>query len=259
MTLVQFLSAIQAIAALKPSYLKGHSGDDGFCDCIGLIIGALERCAIPWKVIHGSNWAARHEVLCLHKVSRASDLKLGDIVFKAYEPHTSGWKLPERYKGDPDQKDYFHVGVVTQVSPLKITHMTSPTIKVDTKIGKWSYAATLKYISASEAPSVRELSPEATEGVDVNMTATVVSDDGNPVKLRPTASTSQPYVVKIPVGTTVFVLEKGEEWSRITALGKTGYIMTKFLRFNDGSQAFVTLTLPADVASALRDALNMVI
>lgn len=243
MTLLQFLSAIQTIAALKPSYLKGHSGDDGFCDCIGLIIGALERCAIPWKEIHGSNWAARHEVLCLHKVSRASDLKLGDIVFKAYEPHTSGWKLPDRYKGDPDQKDYFHVGVVTQVSPLKITHMTSPTIKVDTKIGKWSFAGTLKYINE--------------KGDEKPMTAIVVSDDGNPVKLRPTASTSQPYVEKIPVGTTVSVLEKGEEWSKVTALGKTGYIMTKFLSSEDiPTDGSVTLTIPKTCAAALLSALQ---
>lgn len=55
MTLVQFLSAIQAIAALKPSYLKGHSGDDDFCDCIGLIIGALfcALCAGITAVING--------------------------------------------------------------------------------------------------------------------------------------------------------------------------------------------------------------
>ena len=245
MTLPQFLSAIQAIAALKPSYLKGHSGDDGFCDCIGLIIGALKRCGIIWKDIHGSNWAARHEVTGLHKVSRASDLKLGEIVFKIYEPHTSGWKLPDRYKNDPDQKDYFHVGVVTQVSPLKITHMTSPTIKVDSKIGKWAYAGTLKYINK--------------KGDEKPVTAIVVSDDGYPVKLRPTASTSQPYVEKIPVGTSVSVLEKGEEWSKVTALGKTGYIMTKFLQPDVGPQAFVTLTLPADVASALRNALNTVV
>ena len=253
----------------EPLFLKGHSGGDGFCDCIGLIIGALKRCGISWKEIHGSNWAARYKMIGLHKVSRASDLMLGDIVFKAYEPHTSGWKLPDRYKGDPDQKDYFHVGVVTQVSPLKITHMTSPTIKVDTKIGKWSYAGILKYINE--------------KGDEKPMTAIIVSDDGNPVKLRPTASTSQPYVEKIPVGTTVSVLEKGEEWSKVTALGKTGYIMTKFLnqQFSQSESAsagnhfslsengerqgvnqdgdYVSLQLPRETALLLRDKLNVVL
>ena len=245
MTLQQFLTAIQFIVSLDPAYKLGHSGDDGFCDCIGLIIGAVKHCGVSWSGLHGSNWTARHEVSGLRKVSRASDLKLGDIVFKAYEPNASGWDLPDRYQADPDQRDYYHVGIVTHVSPLEITHMTTPSVKVDTKLGKWSYAGTLEYIKEKEK--------------SITMNAVIISDDGYPVKLRPTASTSQPYVEKIPVGTSVSVLEKGEEWSKITALGKTGYIMTKFLRFNDGSQVFVTLTLPADVASALRDALNTVV
>ena len=92
------------------------------------------------------------------------------------------------------------------------------------------------------------------------MTAIVVSDDGYPVKLRPTASTSQLYVEKIPVGTTVSVLEKGEEWSKVTALGKTGYIMTKFLSSEDTpTDDSVTLTIPKTCAAALLSALQQVL
>ena len=257
MTNSEFISAVLDIAGLKPTYMLGHSGDDGFCDCIGLVIGALKRCGVSRSGIHGSNWAARHDVTGLHPVSRASDLKPGDLVFKAYEPSASGWALPDRYRNDPDQKDYYHVGVVTQVSPLQITHMTSPAVKVDTKLGKWSHAATLKYIS---------------EGYDEKpMTAIVVSEDGYPVKLRPTASTSQPYIERIPVGTIVSVLEKGEEWCKVTALGKTGYIMTKFLdqQFSQSENGerpgenqdgdYVSLQLPRETALLFRDKLNAVL
>lgn len=40
----QFLSAIETIKSLSPKYRLGHTGDDGYCDCIGLVIGAVERC-----------------------------------------------------------------------------------------------------------------------------------------------------------------------------------------------------------------------
>lgn len=38
--------------------------------------------------------------------------------------------------------DYYHVGVVTRLSPFEITHCTSVDggIKRDTKLGKWGYA-----------------------------------------------------------------------------------------------------------------------
>lgn len=89
--------------------------------------------------------------MAVRKINDVNDLQIGDIVFKAYEPGDSGYDLPSRYKNggtyyDGDLKDYYHVGVVTSVRPLHITHMTTPTVKVDTKLGKWGYYGKLSYL-----------------------------------------------------------------------------------------------------------------
>ena len=142
----KFLKNVQEIAASKPSYELGHDGSDGTCDCIGLIIGAIRRAGGSWTGIHGSNYAARHEMRQLLPVTDAGELCLGDVVYKARTPGQAGYALPERYKNDPDQRDYYHVGVVTAVEPLEITHCTGPGIVRDTKLGKWTYRGRLEKV-----------------------------------------------------------------------------------------------------------------
>ena len=138
-SLNEFLATVEEIAAENPSYRKGGSGFDGSCDCIGLIIGALQRCGGKWTGIHGSNWAARNAVSGLTRIGSNADLEAGELVFKAKEPGAKGYDLPSRYKGDKDQNDYYHVGVVLSVYPLRIRHMTTPAAKIDTKLGAWSH------------------------------------------------------------------------------------------------------------------------
>ena len=125
-TLSAFLAAVDAIQAERPTYRLGGKAADGTCDCIGLIIGALNRCGVKWPGIHGSNWAARNAMAWLLPVSDASELTVGDIVYKARRPGETGYSLPKRYAADPDRADYYHVGVVRSVSPLRIVHCTSP-------------------------------------------------------------------------------------------------------------------------------------
>lgn len=270
MTVTQFLQAVDAIALMKPAYLKGRSGDDGYCDCIGLVIGALRRCGVPWSGTHGTNWAARNAVTDLRPVTVASVLSLGDLVFRSFHPWDSDWSLPSAYANDPDQLDYYHVGVVTSVSPLVITHMTSPTIRLATSLSRWSHTARLLC-----------LSDHSSKGDDPLMYATVISEDGNPVKLRPTPDTAHPYLEKLPVGTTVSVLSQSPDWTHVMAGTRVGYIMTKFLSFEekektgseepssdptsdnesetigyDAHTVDVALFLPRSLAELLRDRLN---
>lgn len=64
--------------------------------------------------------------------------------------------------------------------------------------------------------------------------ATVISQDGNPVKLRPTPSTEKPYLAKVPMGTAVEVIQDAQGWAQVRLPdGKVGYMMTKFLAFED--------------------------
>lgn len=221
-TLSAFLAAVDAIQAESPAYRSGGKAEDGTCDCIGLIIGALNRCGVKWPGIHGSNWAARNAMAWMLPVSDAGDLAVGDIVFKGKRPGESGYALPDRYASDPDRNDYYHVGVVRSISPLQIIHCTSPGgVVVDTKVGKWAYRGGLTLIdrSACEEPS----------DAVVPGTATVTASSGSTVNLRTSASKRGKVLTKIPVGNDVTVLDVNGEWAKVQ-FPVTGYIKLDFLK-----------------------------
>ena len=214
-----FLGNVQEIAESKPSYELGHDGSDGTCDCIGLIIGAIRRAGGSWTGTHGSNYAARYEMRELLPVTEAGELNLGDVVYKARTPGQAGYALPERYKNDPDQRDYYHVGVVTATSPLEITHCTGPGIVRDTKLGKWTYRGRLKKVDYDSAEVVETMV----------QTAKVTATSGSTVKMRSKPSTSDGLYWEVPVGALVQVAEVSGEWAKVRYGDRTGYMMAKFL------------------------------
>lgn len=263
-TLSAFLAAVDAIAAERPTYRLGGKAEDGTCDCIGLIIGALNRCGIKWPGIHGSNWAARNAMAWLLPVSDASDLTVGDIVYKARRPGETGYALPERYAKDPDRSDYYHVGVVRSVEPLRIVHCTSPGgVVVDTKIGRWTYHGGLSLISDATDTGEEET---------VMRTAVVVAESGSTVNLR--REPSGALIARIPVGTVVEVVaSNGAQWAYVSVDGKNGWMDTSFLRMQEDADAgepdgavasedagdVVTIGIPRAAAERLRDALDDVL
>lgn len=224
-TLAEFLAAVELIASLYPKYRLGDSGDNGYCDCIGLIIGALERAGIDWKGIHGSNYAARYALSGkIRKITSVRDLKVGDLVFKGRNDMS---KLPKRYhKGgslyNGDLTDYYHVGVVTSVEPLQITHMTSPTIKHDNSLGKWAYFGECKYVDmSSKEPTTIPVKEE---------TAVVVATRGKTVNLRTGAGLKYRLVERVPLGSVVQLLgDDDPTWNRVRWGNKTGWMMDQYL------------------------------
>lgn len=231
-----FLRGVQEIKSEAPTYRLGGDGSDGTCDCIGLIIGAIRRAGGIWPGIHGSNYAARFAVGGMMRNVSAADLELGWIVYKARGPLDPGYDLPEKYRVGGasytgDVMDYYHVGVVTSVEPLNITHCTESGsingVTVDTKQGDWRYAALCTMMDYSDG-----------DGVDMEeRSAVVVSSDGNPVKLRPTPSTEKPYLAKVPVGTQVEVMQDAQGWAQVRLpSGQVGYMMSKFLAIEDSGE-----------------------
>ena len=245
-TVAEFLQAVQKNASRVTEYSLGGDGSGGKCDCIGLVIGALRLAGLVWGGLHGSNWAARNAVDDLHKVDNAADLIPGMVVFKAREPGESGYNLPDKYKNSGDLRDYYHVGVVTQINPLRITHCTSVPggIKVDDKLGAWKYAAYLKQVDYQEVGPVEAL-----------YQAEVWAENGQPVRLRSNPSTRAKEIEQIPVNVTVDVLEEvNDTWAKINDSGVVGYMMRKFLkRDNDTDNLFV---MPLKDALLLRDHLQ---
>lgn len=225
MTIENFLAAIEDIKAADPRYKLGHDGDDGYCDCVGMVIGAARRSGEKWTGIHGSNWAVRNYTENLHEVSSAGQLELGELVYKARNPGDSGYDLPSRYDSHPDRKDYYHIGVVTQVNPLRITHCTSgggvDGITVDTKIGKWKWAGTLTLINGNKG------------AMTMTDTAKVVAASGSNVNMRVGPAKTAQLIAKVPVGEIVTVNSNNGEWAQIEYDGRTGYMMSMYLQSGD--------------------------
>ena len=218
----QFIANAEQIAAEEPRYQHGHYGQDGFCDCIGLIIGAIRRAGGQWRGLHGSNYAARYEVHSLEPIAGSSQLSPGEVVFKAYEPGQGGYGLPASYEHgggsyNGDLRDYYHIGIVESVYPLRIRHMTTPKIKMDTSIGKWSFHGKLKKIDYSGGGGKVEQ---------------VIISGGNPdapINLRAAASTSSSLIAQIPQGSTAELIEGGGTWNQIRYGKHTGYVKSEFV------------------------------
>lgn len=235
-TIKAFIERCDDIVRAKPEYDLGSSSRKK-CDCIGMIKYGLEQNGVT-LVTTGTNWTFRYQVKNIRKITSASVLHVGDVVFKAKSPGDSGYNLPRRYQkgGDAyngDLTDYCHIGVVKSVKPLKIIHMTSPTAKEDTSIGKWKWTAELlsRYISDYETNN--DIEPVVQEP-DVNTsapeTALVYAPSGKWVKIRQKPSTGCPVWDNVPIDAQVTIVTRGYEWTKVNYGRRKGwYIMTKFL------------------------------
>ena len=256
----RFLEKVEEIAATDIVYQEGKDGSNGACDCIGLIIGAIRRAGGSWTGIHGSNYAARYEMRELLPVMDAGELNLGEVVYKARMPGEVGYALPERYKNDPDQRDYYHVGVVTATSPLEITHCTSPGIVRDTKLGKWTYRGRLEKV---------DYDGTSQEVGTMVQAATVVADSGDDVKMRSTPSQTDGLYWKVPVGDKVQVAYVEGEWAKVRHQGRTGYMMVEYLKMDaqeptasgssSGSAGGELVTVQRAALQAVYDALGSIL
>lgn len=249
---IGFLTQVAAIRDDRPTYRLGGDGSDGTCDCIGLIIGAIRRAGGRWNGTHGSNYAARNEMAFL--TNELADAVPGWLAYKAKAPGESGYDLPAKYEGGEDLLDYYHVGVVTSVDPLRITHCTSgggvDGITVDEKQGKWSLFGPCKLIDYgddAEAPTAN--------------TAIVRASSGSKVKMRAKPGVFSTLYWDVPVGSVVRVIQReaAAGWTQIAYGGNTGYMMTKFLEIAESGVAdgeTVVIELDKASASALMAALR---
>ena len=244
--LVQLLlKMVQKIKSLNPAYKQPGKGTDGTCDCIGLWIGALERMGLKWTGIHGSNYAARYQTENLRKINSVSDLEVGDMVYKGCEKGSTkhSWELPSRYlKGgayyNGDLLDYYHVGVVTSVNPLNITHMTSPSMKVDTKLAHnskspWGYHGKCKVLlkAMGQNISVPTTTPVTNEPIpSTGSEAIVVANSGSTVFMRQYPDKRCRTWERVKVGSKVTIIEPGEVWAKVNYGKRKGwYMMAEYL------------------------------
>lgn len=244
MNAAQFLELIAKNVARVKRYVNGGDGTNGECDCIGLIIGALRLGGTEWPWTHGSNYTARYRMRWLSPLANANSLRPGQLVFKAHEPGADGWKLPTTYNGHPDQRDYYHVGVVASTNPLDIVHCTGVEggIKHDSKVGAWNWHGEIDLVTYEGGAAME---PYMVIGGRLN--------------LRNGPGYQYQLMTQIPDGTVIGAAEdpKTPGWMRAEYDGISGYVMAQFLEKVDVQDAPaesgepVTLVLEREMAEAL--------
>ena len=135
-----------------------------------------------------------------------------------------------------DLKDYYHAGVVTNLNPIQITHMTSPKMKVftvnsmrDLTSSNWLYHGKAKPIvnAATDKDNIPDKVPDKTP--TAGSQAIVVAESGGTVNMRAGANTNTRILMRVPLGVTVDILNPGENWAHVKYGNMTGYMMAKFL------------------------------
>lgn len=261
-----FLNKVNEIAARPLTYRTGGSGKDGTCDCIGLIMGAMQELGHAKYDIHSTNYFSRYQMESVFPVE-SGELAAGYIVYKA---RANTQQLHERYQPGGryytgDMLDYYHVGVVESTDPLVIVHCTEGGdvngITRDFRMGAWSYAGRLKEVSYDEQEGVNPM--ESYEAI-------VTAPSGKTVNLRSRPSMGGLLYSRVPIGAKVTVYETakndaGESWNRIEFNGTNGYMMTQYLQSAEDAQKEpsinedeVRVILPRSVAEALLSALQEV-
>ena len=221
---------VEALALTVTGYETGKSGQNGLCDCIGLVMGAMTNLGRGSYPMHSTNYFARYQMDSLRILSDAELLSAGQLVYKANNDQSD---LNDRYKQGGryytgDLLNYYHVGVVTDVNPLEITHCTSiggiSGIKRDSTIKGWTHVGEVRGVDYARSTGTQIEEAK-------NMAQAVVSaSNGKPVRMRKMPGTDAPTLAKLDVGTVVDVVEQAGEWSTIIAPnGTRGYMMSSFL------------------------------
>ncbi len=244
-------------------------------DCIKSIENIITRHGGRSDLV-GSNWWARYELKNLRPLTERSQLYDGCAVLKTLLPGQPGYNLPSRYRNHVDQIDYNHIGLGTDDG--RILDSTRYGQRSDgswTRNGPgWSTAkiGTNSWDIIADFPpdmvdySDRGKAPDYQPPEVIPMEyAQVYAESGSTVRLRKSASTKATAIANVPVGASVGVLAKQGAWWQISYAGKTGWMMTEFLRPGDAQGGTappgdnITLTISKSAAQALFDALKGVI
>lgn len=259
LTIEAFENGVQRNTMRVTHYESGcDGGGDGGCDCIGLVIGSVRLAGGTWPWTHGSNYTARYRMKNFRSVLNADALQKNELVFKAKDSSESGYDLPDKYKAggsafNGDLNDYYHVGIVTSIKPLKITHCTGVPggIKVDTALGQWRYAGWLDQVDTNQS-----------EGAIATMGQYTVI--GGNLMLRKGPGTKYQVLKIIPNGGLVTAHEDEKDgWMYVDYEGTLGYCMAKYLspsgtQYDDDSIGAAIEIAFANVENALQELKSLI-
>ena len=150
-----------------PYASPGTNGPAGI-DCSGAFVYAYKQ--FGERIYHGSNRIVRVYCHDVRRVTSASQLRVGMAIFKAREDisHMKAEYKPGGRYYDPNLPyDYYHIGLVVSVRPLKIINATPPSVRIDTDLSRWYCAGELNAVDydAEEPPQPARCGPASGRGM----------------------------------------------------------------------------------------------
>ena len=244
-----------AVSCLGWPYVSPGSNDENGIDCSGLFVKSY-RDQDAW-IYHGSNTIFHNHCSSVKKISSKKDLRPGMAVFKL-KPWTDADKDNKWYGTPPG--NLYHIGMVTSINPLVITHATPPKCTQDKKIGSWAYCGYLKDVMypdgttisdpaemeadddlqadapATNKPAADESGAGNDSGESVEL-MTVWANNGKSIHMRARPTKSCKLYDDVPCGAEVEVVvlnytrdKYGNPWSMVNYGKRKGwFIMTDFL------------------------------
>jgi len=226
----QFAREVEALAMTVTGYQSGKSGQSGLCDCIGLVMGAMSRLGHGSYPMHSTNYFARYEMDELRVLKSGETLQVGQLLYKANDDESDlneRYKPSGRYYRENDLHNYYHVGVITSLNPLEITHCTQSRsingIRRDGSAKGWTHVGELNGVDY-DVPALKQ--------EEIMKTAYVSVPEGtSTVNLRKRPDSSAPLIKRINKGVVLDVLEQADGWAKVVdPTGAVGYIMSEFLK-----------------------------
>ena len=228
------------------TYVSPGTNDINGIDCSGAWVRCYKKHG--YNILHGSNSIFRKECSSTGQITSKNDLKVGMMVFK----NRFDGKEPEKYKND-GLGNFYHIGAVTSVNPLVITHATSPNAKQDKKFNAnmngWTHWGVGNKVEISDVVdnNLDDGGNEtvATSGELQDKNCKVIANSGSTVNIRKSESQKGELVVRVPIGDTVLVTSDsgnsyvGVRWEDATGIYKhigkvyTGYMAREFLTIYD--------------------------
>lgn len=183
----------------------------------------------------------------LAKLKNGAQVKLiedGDTWIKVWDGAQSGYIM----------KKYAKVTLISFTTPTP-----APTLNPDATLPPWTTATPEPVESATPEATVTPTptpAPTATPEAEAIGTA-VIKTSGGTLNMRAKASSKGKVVAKLKNKTSVEVLAEGGSWTQIRCNGKTGYVMTKYLKISlNGEATVVPEATVAPTATPLPDTIG---
>ena len=250
----EIISDFQRMYREHWNYEWGHH-ETGCVDCSGAFVYSYNEHGE--YIYNGSNRIARVYVKEMIPIAEAKAKGLivpGVAAFKIYKPGSANYNLKSTYKPggkyyNGDLNDYHHIGLVDEDINYVLNAQGSKTGFVRSKIKEnWSHIAYLNAIIYEGVEPVAES----------KMVIANLSPGTTTVNMRKEPSTGAGIVDKLKSGTVVTRTGEKGVWSKVSAQGKTGWIMSQYLAAYTETPGSLTLEQRIEILEAKVAALEAI-